>query len=76
MLLPKLISSLDRRVHLFICFTVLNQNVLYLRVLDEVGDIVKLWNGVGGGNVRVNACVSLICVLVKPIVDFNIHCRN
>lgn len=44
--------------------------------VDYVGDIVKLCNGVGGGNVRVNACVSLICVIVKLILDYNSRCKN
>jgi hypothetical protein len=45
-------------------------------VSNYVGDIVKLWNGVGGGNVRVNACVSLICVIVKVDWDYNIYCKH
>jgi hypothetical protein len=44
--------------------------------VDYVGDIVKLCNGVGGGNVRVNACVSLICVIVNLILDCNSRCKN
>lgn len=37
---------------------------------------MKLWNGVGGVDVRVNACVSLIRVIVKLSKDYNINCKN